>query len=51
VNKYGGARVYQATKPFMIGILAGEMTARLVPMLVGSIVYFVTGQSPQQYFG
>jgi hypothetical protein len=51
VNKYGGARVYQATKPFMIGILAGEMSARLVPMLVGSIVYFVTGQSPQQYFG
>lgn len=51
VSKYGGARVYQAAKPFMIGILAGEMTARLIPMLVGSIIYLLTGQSPRQYFG
>jgi hypothetical protein len=51
VNKYGGARVYQATKPLMIGVLAGEMTARLIPMIVGGVVYLITGQSPQQYFG
>lgn len=51
VSKYGGARVYQALKPFMFGVLAGEMVARLIPMIVGAIIYLVTGENPSRYFG
>ena len=47
VNKYGGARIYQAAKPFMIGMLAGEMTARLIPMVVGAAFYLATGEIPR----
>jgi len=51
VNTYGGARLYQRLKPLMVGLIAGEMTARLVPTVVGSIIYIVTGRSPVQYWG
>jgi len=47
VNKYGGAKLYHTLKPLMIGVIAGEMSARLVPMVVGTIIYAVTGQSPR----
>lgn len=46
VSKYGGARLYQRLKPLMIGVIAGDMLARLIPMLVGAIYYTVTGQKP-----
>jgi hypothetical protein len=51
VNSYGGARLYQRLKPLMIGLIAGEMTAKLVPTLVGTVIYAVTGRSPVQYYG
>jgi hypothetical protein len=41
VTRYGGARLYQAAKPFMIGVLAGTMLGQLVPMLVGLAAYFL----------
>jgi hypothetical protein len=46
VTKYGGARLYQELKPLMIGIIAGSMLGDFVPMVVGSIYYFVTGHRP-----
>jgi hypothetical protein len=33
----------------MIGIIAGEMSARLIPMGVGAIFYLITGRSPASY--
>jgi hypothetical protein len=51
VNTYGGARLYLHLKPLMIGLIAGDMAAKLVPTVVGSIIYFVTGHSPSQYYG
>ncbi len=44
VNKYGGERMYQSLKPFMIGIIAGDMAGKFVPMLVGTIYYLSTGK-------
>jgi len=46
VTKYGGARLYDSLKPLMIGLIAGSMLGSLVPMVVGSIYYFVAGQPP-----
>ena len=43
VTRYGGGKLYQQLKPLMIGVLAGAMLGKLVPMLVGPIVYFVGG--------
>jgi hypothetical protein len=46
VTKYGGARLYERLKPLMIGLIAGSMLGSLVPMVVGSVYYFVVGQPP-----
>lgn len=40
VTRYGGGRLYQQLKPLMIGVLAGTMLGKLVPMIVGTIIYF-----------
>ncbi|OGV74842.1 MAG: hypothetical protein A3K19_00705 [Lentisphaerae bacterium RIFOXYB12_FULL_65_16] len=46
VSKYGGGRLYNNLKPLMIGIIAGDVAARLIPMLVGIVYYAITGKSP-----
>jgi hypothetical protein len=46
VSKYGGGRLYNNLKPLMIGIIAGDVAASLIPMLVGIIYYAITGKSP-----
>jgi hypothetical protein len=49
VAKYGGAKIYQQFKPFMIGIVAGEMLAGLVPMLIGAAYYAIQGEPPKSF--
>ena len=46
VTKYGGAHTYQKLKPLMIGLIAGTMLAKFIPMVVGPVVYLITGQPP-----
>lgn len=46
VNKYGGASAYQRLRPVMIGLIAGEMSAGIVPMIIGVIYYMITGKPP-----
>ena len=46
VTRYGGARMYQRLKPLMIGLIAGSMLAKFVPMVVGPITYFFSRQAP-----
>ncbi|MBT3379289.1 MAG: hypothetical protein HN742_03700 [Lentisphaerae bacterium] len=46
VSKYGGEKSYAAVKPLMIGIIAGDMLAKFVPMVAGTVYYFVTGDPP-----
>jgi hypothetical protein len=46
VMRYGGAKLYNRLTPLMIGVIAGDVTSRFVPMLVGTIYYLVTGQQP-----
>ena len=48
-TKYGGIRLCQKLKPFMVGIIAGEIVAALVPMIVGTIYYFITGEPPKNF--
>jgi hypothetical protein len=47
VTKYGGGSVYRTLKPVMIGLIAGEMAAGVVTMIIGAAYYFVTGQMPK----
>jgi hypothetical protein len=44
VLKFGGARAYQHLKPLMIGIVAGEVLAAMVPLLIGAAYSAVTGK-------
>ena len=49
VTKFGGGRSYQRLKPFMIGIIAGELLGGLLFMAVGAIYYAATGLFPVKY--
>ena len=49
VTKYGGAKVYQRLKPFMVGIVAGETLAGIVAMAIGAIYYAVQGEPPKPF--
>ncbi|MCK5802531.1 MAG: hypothetical protein KAI66_06845 [Lentisphaeria bacterium] len=46
VSKYGGARAYQVFKPAVIGLIAGEMLALFLPMVMGTLYYLATGHTP-----
>jgi hypothetical protein len=49
VVKYGGAHLYAKLKPLMIGLIAGEMVAGVITMIVGAAYYFHTGNPPKSY--
>jgi len=49
VVKYGGGHLYSRLKPVMLGLIAGEMAAGAVTMLIGGIYYWVQGVPPKSY--
>jgi len=49
VTKYGGATTYLRMKPLMIGIIAGDIFGGIMPMAVGTLYYFITGELPVSY--
>ncbi len=49
VVRLGGAQAFHQIKPFMVGVIAGELLAGLFWVLVGAAYYFITGQMPQAY--
>lgn len=49
VTKYGGASLYQKLKPLMVGLVAGEMLAAIIPMIIGAAYYFITGEPPESF--
>lgn len=49
VVKYGGRGAYQKLKPFMFGIIAGEIMGGIVPMIIGFVYYIITGEQPVAY--
>jgi hypothetical protein len=49
VTRWGGQRTYQQCKPFMIGLIAGDLLGALVFMVTGAVYYAITGQKPPQY--
>jgi hypothetical protein len=49
VTKYGGAALYARLRPLMIGLIAGEMLACLVPMIIGALYYAWTGTPPKTF--
>jgi hypothetical protein len=46
VIRYGGVALHHRLKPLMIGLVAGAVVAATVPMVVGALFYFATGQPP-----
>ena len=49
VTKYGGPRLYMRLKPFMLGLVAGEMSVGIVLILIGTIYHFITGELPKTF--
>ncbi|MDA0840366.1 MAG: hypothetical protein O3B01_08695 [Planctomycetota bacterium] len=49
VTKYGGGSGYNRVKPIMIGLIAGDMLGGIIPMIVGAIYYYWTGEPPESY--
>ena len=44
--RFGGTEAYRKCKPFMIGIIAGEMLIGIVFMGVGAAYYMTQGVKP-----
>ena len=49
VTKYGGHVIYQKVKPLMFGFIAGEIFGALVPVIIGALYYFITGDIPKNF--
>jgi hypothetical protein len=49
VQKLAGARGYQVVKPFMVGIIAGELLSVIGWTIVGTAYYSVTGLVPTKF--
>ncbi len=49
VTKYGGEKAYHWFKPFMFGMIAGDMLGGFIPIVVGWIYYWVTGDLPKSF--
>lgn len=49
VTKYGGGTAYRQLQPLMIGLVAGEMTAGVITMIIGLLYYLTTGQQPKGF--
>ena len=45
--RFGGSVVYRNLKPLMIGVIAGEMTAGVIMMLIGGVYFLITHQPPK----
>jgi hypothetical protein len=49
VTRLAGHRMYEKVKPLMIGLIAGEVLAAAVTMIVGALYYLVTGRIPVSF--
>ncbi len=49
VMRGGGARGYQALRPLMVGIIAGELFMGILWIGVGAMYYWITGLAPTSY--
>ena len=50
ICRLGGAKTYQAYKPFFVGLVAGEFLAAIVWAIVGYIYYATIGPLPSPLF-
>jgi hypothetical protein len=49
VTKLFGSSTYEKAKPAMFGLVAGELLAGIITMIVGAIYYFRTGLAPKRF--
>ena len=49
VSKYGGSKVYQQLRPVMIGLIVGEIFGALIPIIIGYIIFWITGDPPNSF--
>lgn len=47
VTKYGGVKIYNKLKPLMFGLIAGDMLGGIIPILIGIMYYYITGDIPK----
>ncbi|MCY2930641.1 MAG: hypothetical protein NTV86_14315 [Planctomycetota bacterium] len=49
VSHLGGVRLYERVKPFMIGLIAGDLLGAILPNVIGAAYYFTTGILPKPF--
>ena len=49
VLRFGGIKMAKNLRPFMIGVIAGEVLSAVIFMIVGFIYYMRTGEKPLPY--
>jgi hypothetical protein len=50
VTRYGGVQAYQKLKPLMFGLIAGDVLAGLLVIIMGLIYNLYTGNLPRTYW-
>jgi hypothetical protein len=50
VTRYGGVQAYQKLKPLMFGLIAGDVLAGLLVIILGLIYNLYTGNLPKTYW-
>jgi hypothetical protein len=49
ITKYGGIQTYHKMKPIFIGLIAGEVLAAILFMIIGFAYFSITGETPKSY--
>ena len=49
ITRLGGGTRYRHYRPFMIGVIAGDLLGGLLFMVIGAVYYAVTGLQPKSY--
>lgn len=49
VMRYGGAAGCQRLKPLMFGLIAGDMIGGTIPIVIGLVHYYLSGELPTQF--
>ena len=50
VVRYGGNNLYRAAIPLVFGLIAGELLAGVVTIIIGELYFLITKQPPPQYY-
>ncbi len=50
ITRFGGPNSYQRLKPLMLGLIAGDMLASIIILVICTIYFIMTGEQPKSFW-